>query len=90
MTVMIVILYIVLILYWVMLIYTPIICFVGLVTSLANEDVTSIMHNPYFGIIKVSPNKGILIWSIRLFLLGSLSNAYIEWYRHGLNPFIPL
>lgn len=87
---MVVILYIVIILNWVMLVYIPIICFVGLVTSLAKEDATSVMHNPYFGIIKVSPNNGVLIWSIRLILLGLLCNAYFEWYRHGVNPFIPL
>ncbi len=73
-----------------MLVYIPTICFIGLVTSLVKEDATSVMHNPYFGVIKVSPNKGIQIWSIRFTLLGSLGKAYFEWYRHGINPFIPL
>lgn len=87
---MIVILYFFIILQWVMNIYIPLICFVGLVISLVAENGTHVMHNPYLGIIKVSKNKAIIIWSIRLILLGTIICGYFEWYRNGISPFIPL
>ena len=87
---MIAILYIVIVLSWVVLIYIPLICFAGLVLCLVTEDATSVMHNPYFGLIKVSKNRGILVWSMRLIFLGAIFACYCEWYRNGISPFIPL
>lgn len=87
---MVVILYIVIILLWLMLIYIPLVCLAGVIASCISGNATTVMHNPYFGLVNVSPNKGILIWSIRLVLLGAVLCLYSEWYRKGLNPFIPL
>lgn len=78
------------ILSWLMLTYIPLMCIAGLVTSFVTENATSVMHNPYFGIIKVSQNKSIYIWNFRFILFGLALFFYSKWYHYGINPFIPL
>ena len=76
--------------YWILLIYIPMVCFAGITASVVKENAISVIKNPYFGIIRVSENKGVLIWCIRLIYMGVILCAYGEWYRHDVNPFISL
>lgn len=71
-------------------IYLPVVCFIGITLTLANDDSDNIIPDPYFGIIKVSKKKGILIWSIRLILLGIVLLDYANWYFSDINPFIQM
>lgn len=71
-------------------IYLPIVCFLGIILILASDDSNNIIPNPYFGIIKVSKKKSLLIWSIRLVLLGAIILDYAKWYYYGVNPFIQM
>lgn len=85
---MIFLLWIVVVLQWIAYIYLPIICFIGLIAAIVTESPISIIGNPYFGMLRISQNKAILIWSIRLLLLGSILLDYARWYLYGVNPFI--
>ena len=87
---MIVVLYFFITLHWVMYIYIPIICFAGSTVSITVKYSTNLIYNPYLGIIKVSNNKAIIIWSTRFILLGVIISDYYKWYHDGINPFIPL
>lgn len=71
-------------------IYLPVVCFLGMILTLASDDSDNIIPNPYLGIIKVSKKKGVLIWSIRLVLLGATLFDYANWYYYGVNPFIQM
>lgn len=84
------VLWIVIIFQWILYVYLPIVCFIGLIMTLANEDPDSCVPNLYFGIIKASKKKGVLIWCIRLVLLGAVLLGYANWYYNGENPFIQL
>lgn len=75
---------------WILYVYLPIVCLIGLIMILANEDSDSCIPNPYFGIIKVSKKKGVLIWSFRLVLLGAILLGYANWYYYGEDPFIQM
>ena len=70
--------------------YIPIICFAGSTVSITVKYSTNLIYNPYLGIIKVSNNKAIIIWSTRFILLGVIISDYYKWYHDGINPFIPL
>ena len=48
-----------------------------------------LIHNPYLGIIKVSENKAVIIWCIRLIFLGVIIYDFFKWIYEGINPFIP-
>lgn len=71
-------------------IYLPVVCFIGIILILASDDSDNIIPNPYFGIIKVSKKKSLLIWSIRLVLLGAIILDYAKWYYYGVNPIIQM
>lgn len=56
---------------------------------MATEKHIYLIHNPYLGIIKVSENKAVIIWCIRLIFLGVIIYDVFKWIHEGINPFIP-
>ncbi len=70
--------------------YIPIVCFAGLIVLLVSNKPEKIIMNPYFVFKETTMKKGAVIWGVRAVLLGVILVGYVQWFRYGTRPFIPL
>ena len=68
-------------------VYMPFVCLYGMVKLLARGCTEDLMCNPFFGIKKVSPKTGSIVWAMQFLYLGFILSEFYFYFAHDTHPF---
>lgn len=72
------------------LVIVPAMALYGVTRIMARGDVDATIAAPFFGVGRLSPKFGALVWTVCLIMLGSIFRDAYLWHSTGVSPLLPL